>query len=385
MNILAVLNPLYKDLLAIGFEGLMSNSDFTRMTNTLDLTDIYAEAFNEAQKVKEDDPFSWLPGVSETEKEILGLFLNKLFCKPLPEFSELLVCLLEATIPLLNYVPDISGIVKDLASMGIGNSFQERITSSWQQHAGDYSKKTTYFYHLVRIRARNNSVNEQHYHLLRKDIMKHHLLHELVPDYISENPHMDGFWQFIKGQGGYREREAFIDATFEPLLTASQQILNVTQEHLFTKANPHVDMAFINQDWRKALNRLKDDPAAAITSARSLVETVCKYILDKSLVEYDDGMDLPNLYRLTAKQLNLSPEAHTEPIFRQILSGCVSIVTGLGSLRNKHSDAHGKRITNVKPSARHAELAVNISGSVCSFLLQTYEFRREENIVDVHS
>ena len=72
MNILAVLNPLYKDLLTIGFEGLMSDTNFSRVTNTLGLTDIYAGAFNEVQKAKENDPFSWLPAISETDKEILG-------------------------------------------------------------------------------------------------------------------------------------------------------------------------------------------------------------------------------------------------------------------------------------------------------------------------
>jgi hypothetical protein len=105
---------------------------------------------------------------------------------------------------------------------------------------------------------------------------------------------------------------------------------------------------------------------------------VCKYILDASHVEFDDSIDLIKLYTLTAKQLNLSPETHTEPIFKQILSGCFSIVGGLSGLRNKHSDAHGKKITNIKPSARHAELAVNIAGATCSFLLQTFEFRQEK-------
>src|ERR1035437_6368529 len=47
---------------------------------------------------------------------------------------------------------------------------------------------------------------------------------------------------------------------------------------------------------------------------------------------YDDSADLPKLYTLTAKQLNLSPSQHTEQLFRQILGGCQTVVEGLGAL-----------------------------------------------------
>ena len=381
MNIIAKINPLYTDLLSLGYEKLLSDPGFNRVTNALNLTELFADSHNEAMEAKRKDPYAIFLSDNETEKEILGLLLNKMFDKPLPEFAESLTSLLEATIPQLPYVSNVDSIKKDLASLNIGYSFQDRIHHTWQIADCDYNKKATYLYNLVRTRARNSTtVNEKHYQLLRVDIIKHHKLKNLVPGYINEHVYLDGFWQFIKGQGGYREREAFIDETFEPLLEAAKSILNVAQENLFVENIPHVDLAFINEDWRKALNRLKEDPAAAITSARSLVETVCKYILDALMVTYDEGADLPSLYRLTAKQLQLSPEAHTEAIFKQILTGCFNIVTGLGSLRNKHSDAHGKRITNVKPSARHAELAVNISGAVCSFLLQTYEFRQSAQV-----
>ena len=66
---------------------------------------------------------------------------------------------------------------------------------------------------------------------------------------------------------------------------------------------------------------------------------VCKHILDAAGVTYDDSADLPKLYALTAKQLNLSPSQHTEQLFKQILGGCQTIVEGLGAMRNRHSDA----------------------------------------------
>jgi hypothetical protein len=107
------------------------------------------------------------------------------------------------------------------------------------------------------------------------------------------------------------------------------------------------------------------------------LESVCKHILDAAGTPYDDSADLPKLNSLTAKQLNLSPSQHTERLFKQILGGCQTVVEGVGALRNRHSDAHGKGSTGSKPAPRHAELAVNLSGTMAVFLLQTWEARKK--------
>ena len=64
--------------------------------------------------------------------------------------------------------------------------------------------------------------------------------------------------------------------------------------------------------WQKALDRRHTDAEGAITAARTLLETVCKHILDKSGKSYSDKDDLPALYRATARELNLAPSQHTE-------------------------------------------------------------------------
>ncbi|MBX4268895.1 abortive infection family protein [Clostridium estertheticum] len=105
--------------------------------------------------------------------------------------------------------------------------------------------------------------------------------------------------------------------------------------------------------------------------SRTLLETTCKYILDKLQVKYKDDEDLPALYNITSKQLNLSPSQ--EEIIKQILGGCFSIVQGIGSLRNRISDAHGQGIDKTNPYERHAMLTVNAAGTLATFLLQTFE------------
>lgn len=134
-----------------------------------------------------------------------------------------------------------------------------------------------------------------------------------------------------------------------------------------------VSSSYIQEAWHKALDRRSSDPEGAITASRTLLESVCKHILDEAQAQYDDAAELPKLYALTAKQLSLSPSQHTEQLFKQILGGCQSVIEGLGALRNKHSDAHGKGAYGTKPSSRHAELAVNLAGTMATFLLQTWE------------
>ena len=119
------------------------------------------------------------------------------------------------------------------------------------------------------------------------------------------------------------------------------------------------------------MDRKDSDSEGAITASRTLIESVCKAILDEQGIKYDDGDDLPSLYKQTSQSLNLSPSQHTEQIFKQILTGCISTITGLGALRNKVSDAHGKGKVYSKPSPRHAESMVNLSGALSSFLIQT--------------
>ena len=97
------------------------------------------------------------------------------------------------------------------------------------------------------------------------------------------------------------------------------------------------DSAGVHEIWVKALSRRKDDPEGAITIARTLLETVCKRVLDELGIKYTNKEDLPKLYSMVAKSLNLAPEQHSEEAIRAILGGVMTVVNGLGTLRNKLS------------------------------------------------
>lgn len=148
-------------------------------------------------------------------------------------------------------------------------------------------------------------------------------------------------------------------------------------DHAVSVAIEKFDSANIQAAWSKALDRRSSDPEGAITMARTLLESVCKHILDEAEAHYDDSPDINKLYRLTAEQPNIAPSQHTEQVFKQILGGCTAVVEGLGALRNRLSDSHGKSKVGVKPAPRHAELAVNLAGALAVYLLATWEARSE--------
>ena len=138
------------------------------------------------------------------------------------------------------------------------------------------------------------------------------------------------------------------------------------------------DEDVVHARWETALLRQTSEPEGAITVARTLLEDVCKWIIIEAGETYEEKDDLPALYRKLAKILNIAPDNHTETIFKQILGSCQSIVESLGSLRNKMSDAHSSGPKRVKPSARHAQLAVNLSGSMATFLVLTWNERKAQ-------
>jgi hypothetical protein len=97
--------------------------------------------------------------------------------------------------------------------------------------------------------------------------------------------------------------------------------------------------------------------------------TVCKYVFDEAGARYPDDADLAKLWALAAEQLNLAPHQHQDSETAQ------AVVNNLGAIRNRVGDAHGQGRRPVKPKARHAELAVNLAGTMAAFLVATWKER----------
>jgi hypothetical protein len=225
--------------------------------------------------------------------------------------------------------------------------------------------------------ATGQGTDDSEYFRLRHQLVSNAVVKDKLPRFVRTCRNLGEFWPIIKEQDGtYAGRRRYLAEQFDPLLTFLEQQANSPGDESVSVILDKVDAPHIAAAWQKALERRATDPSGAITAARTLIETVCKHILDEQAVTYADSEELPKLYRLTADSLNLSPSQHTEQLFRQILGGCQTVVEGLGAMRNRHSDAHGSGKAGVRPAPRHAELAVNLAGTMATFLLATWESRQ---------
>lgn len=226
--------------------------------------------------------------------------------------------------------------------------------------------------------ATHCDTNNEEYRKLRLELLRDSAVKDLLPQFVKTYDDLSKFWGFIKPKfSTYQERRMFIWEEFGSLVASLEQNIIAAQpaDDDISAILVNFDAEHINIAWQKALERRNEDPEAAITMARTLIESVCKHILDEAGISHSDKDDLPKLYKETAKQLNMAPEQHQEEVFKQILNGCQTVIQGLGTLRNKLGDAHGKGKKAVKPSARHAALAVNLAGSMAAFLVATWEER----------
>jgi hypothetical protein len=121
----------------------------------------------------------------------------------------------------------------------------------------------------------------------------------------------------------------------------------------------------------------QSDPPLAIGTAKELVESTAKTVLQERGFEIDDKDKLPALVRRAQEALGLHPVAAgpgpdgTDAV-RRILSGLTSIAAGLGELRNRgYGTGHGPKGERVGLRPRHARLAVNAAVTWCSVMLDT--------------
>ena len=228
-------------------------------------------------------------------------------------------------------------------------------------------------------RATGSVEGGEDYAALRKHLITITSYKELLPSFVRTNRNLEQFWQFIKGKfSSYAERLKYIWDEFTPLLDSLEGKDLRPLDESTSATLKFFDEESVHAVWQKALERRKGDPEGAITAARTLLETICKHILDQAGVPYDSNkVELHELYKLTANELNISPTQHSEEVFRQILGGCSAVVNGLGTLRNRLGDAHGKSSRQSKPQARHAELAVNLAGAMGLFLISTWQAHNE--------
>ena len=145
---------------------------------------------------------------------------------------------------------------------------------------------------------------------LREYFINNPIYKPLVPSFLRKSRTTDQFWQFIKHKySTYAQRRAYIWEEFTPLLDFIEGKNRAPADEVITDALKSFNTDGVHAVWSKALERRLTDPDGAITSARTLLETVCKHILDDMNVPYNNkNIEMSELYKLVSTELNLSSD-----------------------------------------------------------------------------
>jgi hypothetical protein len=126
---------------------------------------------------------------------------------------------------------------------------------------------------------------------------------------------------------------------------------------------------------------IERDPALAVGSAKELVEATLKSILRGGDVPFEESKDdIPVLLKKAQKHLDLAPDdidgsKRGAETIKRVLSNLGSVAIGVAELRNVYGTGHGHaKRRAVDP--RLARLVVGSAGTLCRFLLETYEARK---------
>ena len=144
------------------------------------------------------------------------------------------------------------------------------------------------------------------------------------------------------------------------------------------------DVTYVAQQITRMEAAVDSDPNLAIGTAKELIETCCKTILHNRNVDFPGNSDLPQLAKLTGKELKLTPDnipdqAKAAATIKRLLSNLAMITQGVSELRNKYGTGHGKKAGTKGLSSRHAKLAVGAASTLAVFLVETHQARNSES------
>ncbi|UWR91068.1 abortive infection family protein [Phaeobacter inhibens] len=229
--------------------------------------------------------------------------------------------------------------------------------------------------------------SEAEYKLARKRLMEDPQSKRLLPDFVRFSNDAASVQSSLStvasGSGSWAKRRGHVTVSFVPLLNFLETGGGAADATI-TDGLDIYDAPAVQAVWAKALERRAMDPDGAVTAASTLLEEVCKHIIEDSGAEWEAKWNLPKLYSEAAKHLKLAPSQHQEEVFKTILGNCQSVVRSIGSLRNNGGDAHAGGRSRVSFKPRHAALTVNLSGSMALFLIETWHARLEEKWINDH-
>lgn len=135
------------------------------------------------------------------------------------------------------------------------------------------------------------------------------------------------------------------------------------------------DFTSIEAESTRAITHLHTDPHAAITTACSIIEALCKTYIETFGLEISSKQSIVPLWRVLQEHLGLNIDSLLAYGQRKILQGFSVIVEGVCAYRIHIGSAHGRGLQPPPITVTEARVAVNASHSVVTFLMGRWTSR----------
>ena len=136
------------------------------------------------------------------------------------------------------------------------------------------------------------------------------------------------------------------------------------------------DLVAVEIEFQRAIDNVESDPAAGITAASSMIESLCIVYIEDEDLEMPSKQIIKNLWKVVRKHIGLDPGLIEDQDISRILSGCISVVDGIGALRTHTGTVHGRGRKRYKLEPRHARLAIHAAHTLVIFVIETWESRK---------
>jgi AbiJ-like protein/abortive infection Abi-like protein len=206
-----------------------------------------------------------------------------------------------------------------------------------------------------------NFLSEMVHPVVRPDVTETARLVQLLNDLLSR----DGFELAQRGTLGER-----------PLWSA-RGVVSGQSVAAVANAKAVFDADYIRTQLTRMETSVENDPGLAIGTAKELVETTCKAIIEQRHMERQGTAKLPKLVRSVADELDLVPEtvvgaSAADDTLRRVLGSLAMLVDGIAELRNSFGTGHGREPSRKGLDGRHARLVVESATAVSVFLWETH-------------
>lgn len=135
-----------------------------------------------------------------------------------------------------------------------------------------------------------------------------------------------------------------------------------------------IDRSYITDLSDRALKDVIDgNYDSAVTKARTLLEEVFCYVIEKKGEAPSESGDIGKLYNQVKQLYNMHQSKDMDKRINGLLSGLEKILSAIAEMRNKGSDSHGVGAKRINIADHHARLFVNSAMTMADFVLAVSE------------